>query len=136
MASVHPRASHHIRVRVGRLPAQAAAAAAQGLNPLLYDGVRHWADAIATYPDRALVFEGKFKLRADALGQIIVNGDLFGITPEFKEWWNKPLERWVIYAFGDPETEEALSRRGIMQARYCPEWAREARMTRALRGRI
>lgn len=126
LAYIHPSAQHKLRVRVGPLPPEAEGLTELGISPYLYTGVRHWADAIVIYPDRVILIEGKFKLRSDVLGQILINYELFQESPEYQDILGRPIELQVLYAIDDPETRKALERRGIKVTQYLPPWAEKA----------
>jgi len=133
VASVHRDARTDIRCWLGALPAEAANAEAQGINPRIYEVTGKWADAIILYPERAVIIEGKLKLNASGLGQLILYNDLFKVTEKFREYWDKPLELVYLYAFPDHQIIPLAEARGIQCIRYCPEWAREAYLTRMRR---
>ena len=135
-AKTHPTARVHMRVRVGELPPEAKTVEAMGISPYMYGVVRHWADAVVIYPDQVIVVEGKLKLSSMALGQIIVNTELFGKTPEFRDTWDTPREGLLLFAYGDVETEKAAVGMGYETERYCPEWAVKAYVERMKRGHV
>jgi len=135
-AKTHPEARVHFRVRVGELPEEAATLSAEGISPYMYGVVRHWADAVVIYPDRVLVVEGKLKLSSMALGQIIVNTELLGSTPEFRDRWDTPREGLLLFAYGDPETEKTAVAMGYKTERFCPAWAKKAYVERMRKGQV
>lgn len=135
-AEKHPTAQVHLRVRVGELPPEAATVEKMGISPYMYGVVRHWADAVVIYPDRVIVVEGKLKLSSMALGQIIVNTDLFGKTPEFEDAWGRTREGLILFAYGDVETEKAAEGLGYECEEYRPTWARKAYVNRMRRGHV
>lgn len=135
-AEKHPDARVHLRVRVGELPPEAKTVEKMGISPYMYGVVRHWADAVLIYDDRVIVVEGKIKLSSMALGQIIINTDLFAKTPEFRDTWDREREGLLLYAFGDVETEKAAVRMGFTTERYCPTWAKKAYVDRMRRGHV
>ncbi|MBA7571550.1 hypothetical protein ES708_13315 [subsurface metagenome] len=135
-AEVHQLARVHMRVRVGELPPEAEAVAKMGISPYMYGVVRHWADAVVIYPDRVIVVEGKIKLSSVALGQIIVNTDLYGSTPEFRDTWDTQREGLLLYAFGDEVTERIAKNMGYKTERFCPAWAKKAYVDRMRRGHV
>ena len=126
----------HLRVRVGELPPEASAVEELGISPYMYGVVRHWADAVVIYPEKVIVVEGKLKLSSMALGQIIVNTELFAKTPEFRDTWDTPREGLLLFAYGDPETEKAAVSMGFKVERYCPAWAKKAYVERMRRGHV
>lgn len=129
-AEKHPDAKTHLRVRVGPLPPEAATLEKEGISPYMYGVVRHWADAVVIYPDHVIVVEGKLKLSSMALGQIIVNTEAFGETPEYRDRWDTPREGMLLYAYGDPRTQKAAEALGYRSERYCPTWAKKAYVDR------
>jgi len=135
-AETHPLARVHFRVRVGELPPEAEAVANLGISPYMYGVVRHWADAVVIYDDLVVVVEGKLKLSSVALGQIIVNTNLYGETPEFRDTWDAPREGLLLYAFGDTVTEETAVSMGYRVERYCPAWAKKAYVDRMRKGHV
>jgi len=135
-AEKHPDARGHCRGRVGELPPEAAKGEKMGISPYMYGVVRHWADAVVIYDERVIVVEGKLKLSSMALGQIIVNTELFGKTPEFRDTWDTLREGILLYAYGDPETEETAIRMGFTCERYRPTWAKKAYVDRMRKGHV
>lgn len=135
-AREHPDARVQLRVRVGELPPEAATVERMGISPYMYGVVRHWADAVIIYPDRVIVVEGKIKLSSMALGQIIVNTELFGSTPEFRDTWDRPREGILLYAFGDTQTERLAVAHGFTCEEFRPAWAKEAYINRMRRGHV
>lgn len=134
--SIHPKARKHFRAWLGELPPEAYEAELEGVNPATYQILGKWADLILIYPAHVIIVEAKFKLRADALGQILLYNDLFPKTPHFKEHWHKPRELIVVYAIPDNQVYDALRARGIFCHRYTPEWAQAAYTKRMRRGQI
>jgi len=135
-AEKHPLARVHFRVRVGELPPEAEKVEALGISPYMYGVVRHWADAVVIYDEKVIVVEGKLKLSSMALGQIIVNTELFGKTPEFRDRWDTPREGLLLYAYGDVETETAALGLGYEVERYRPTWAKKAYVDRMRKGHV
>lgn len=135
-AKVHPDARVHFRVRVGELPPEAAAVEKMGISPYMYGVVRHWADAVVIYEEEVIVVEGKLKLSSMALGQIIINTELFGKTPEFRDTWDTPRIGLLLYAYGDHETEAIAVRMGYMIERFRPPWAKKAYVDRMRKGHV
>lgn len=135
-AEKHPDARTHFRVRVGELPPEAATVEKMGISPYMYGVVRHWADAVVIYPDRVIVVEGKLKLSSMALGQIIVNTELFGRTPEFAEAGHLSRTGLLLFAYGDDVTEDIASSMGYATEEYRPAWAKKAYVDRLRKGHV
>lgn len=133
VSSVHPNARAIFRAWIGPRVPESYQAEQEGFNPAIYDVLGKWIDCIVLYPDRALLIEGKFKLRPEALGQILIYNELFMKSPKYQEYWNKQKDLIVLYAYPDSHTIDALRARGIQTIRYCPQWAQEAYKTRLSR---
>jgi len=129
----HPKARHLARVRLGPLPRVSPEFEEMGIGPQVYTVTLHWADGLALYPDRTLLFECKVRLDSRALGQILTNRDLFLETEEFRHRWDLPLESWVIYGYPDAETIRQLDKYGIKHEEFRPSYIEEYYMAK-LRG--
>jgi hypothetical protein len=121
-----PAARVIFRARLGRLPEGAYTVEKMGISPMLYTVIRHWADALIFTEDRNIIVEGKLKLKPEAVGQILVNRDLFKETPDYADRWDLPTDCIIVYAIGDPDTEKIALGHGIKLERYTPKWAVEA----------
>ena len=133
MATHHRGAHHMIRVRLGALPPEQRALTEMGFPHAIYGVVRHWADALAIYETTVHLIEAKIKLRADALGQILLYDRLFEETPELSEHAGKARVLEVIYVQGDPDVERLLKDNQVHPIRFAPTWAVEAYLRRARR---
>jgi len=121
----HPKARHLTRVRLGPLPRVSPEFEAMGIGPQVYTVGLHWADGLALYPDKTLLFECKIKLQSTALGQILTNRRLFYKTDMFRDRWHLPLEPWVIYAYPDREVLEMLDINNIKHEQFRPSYIEE-----------
>lgn len=133
MVQHHAGARHMIRVRLGPLPPEAKEAITEGLPATMYGVTRHWADAVAIYPDRIVLIEAKIKLRADAVGQLLIYEQLLPNTPELMPYASRNHELEIIYVQGDPDVEAYCRQTHINCIRFAPEWAVQAYLARARR---
>ena len=118
----YPGFKHITRVRVGPLPGEAAEIIEEGISPRLYYPLLHWADAVVLAPDRTIIIECKIKLSSDALGQILINANLFERTEEYKDRWELPLIMEVVYAYGDKEVIRMLEQHGVRTRLFRPPY--------------
>ena len=136
-SNYYPTCKVIYRAWIGKTPPEAQQAEQDGFNPAMYQVTGKWIDAIVEGPDFVTLIEAKYKLRPEALGQMIIYKDMFMQTDQYSHLHNKKINLLVVYGIPDEETIKALQTHQIATIRYYPEWlqlAHRKRITQPYQG--
>jgi len=118
----HWRARCLTRVRLGKYPSELLKYVEAGEEMRMITVWRRWADAIAIYPDRAIIIECAIRPNPGKIAQLKLYGMLFHQTPEFESIKHLPVELELVYAIEDPATVELARSEGIRTVYFKPAW--------------
>ena len=108
----HKFAPQWRRVRLGVVPSKEMAKA--------YSVILRWADLIFMEDGYVNIVEAKLRPTAGAVGQLEHYKELFGRTPEFKDYWDWPIKMILLTSYLDLELVELCSRKDIKYEHYVP----------------
>lgn len=86
----------------------------------MYMVTLRWADAIVVKDGNVSIIEAKLTPRADAVGQLMLYEKLFRETPEFKVYWNNPIQKVFLCPKLDLALAELCSEKDIKYEVYNP----------------
>ena len=108
----HKTALQWRRVRLGIVPTKEMARE--------YMVVLRWADLIFIEGGAVNIVEAKLRPTAGAIGQLEHYKELFKRTPEFREYWEYPINLILLTPYMDLEIAEMCSRKGIIYEHWSP----------------
>ncbi len=86
---------------------------------------KRYADAIVLTPGKTIIVEAKIRLNPGVISYLDLYARLFKETLEFKERWNLPIEKMLVFAIEDPVTIELARQNGIRAVPFQPPWIRD-----------
>jgi len=133
IAETYPTAKWKMRVRLGPTEALPARYIPRSLVERILRPFAHWADAVILLPDKVIIVEAKIVLSPRAIGELELYEWLFKQTPEYRPYWDWPIEKVLLYALEDERVIEYAKERGIKCIKYCPPWAKRYLLSLATR---
>lgn len=83
---------------------------------------KRWCDALVFLPRKTILIEAAI-LPTPADISILENyGFLFKRTPEYEDYWKKPLELLLLYSISDPVVVKMARDRKIKVDQFFPDW--------------
>ena len=81
-----------------------------------------YADAVVVTDDAIWIIEAKIRNPRTAIGQLLDYRERLKVTPEFKQWLNRPIKLLLVIPIPAPEIESLAKNYGIEVDHYLPEW--------------
>lgn len=110
MAREHGTALQWRRVRLGIVQDKEQAR--------MFSVILRWADAIFVEDETVHIVEAKLRPSAEAFGQLELYRELFVKTPEFQQFWDRPIRLVFLTTMLDQELKEHADRKGIEYVIY------------------
>jgi len=121
----YPAGTWRTNVRLGRLADKLWKEATPEERRMLRGAFGAQADAIVLLEDRAIIVEVMVRHEPGVLEDLEKYELLFRETEEFREWWEKPIEKVLVTPLDLPFYERLAAEKGIKVVKYKPIWIRE-----------
>ena len=131
----YPPGTWRTNVRLGRPSAELRQLAK---TPEELRALRLWtfqADAVVLLPDRAIIIEALVRPEWWKIVQLEEYEKAFKVTEEFRDWWDKPVEKILLTTQLSPVHLAMAQEKGIRVVIYRPKWIEEYLQYYALRRR-
>jgi len=83
---------------------------------------RRWADAVIVQKDKVIILEAAIRPDPGDVSKLELYSRLLPVTPEYRQYKDRPIEMILLYAIEDPATILLARERGIRCIEYKPDW--------------
>ena len=83
--------------------------------------ITRWADAIVFEPNLITIIEFKLEPKGDAVGQLDLYEQMFGQTPAFQQYWDRPIHKLLVTTRVDDHVQELAESHDIEYKVFRPE---------------
>ena len=102
------------RVWLGPLP--------PGKEAREYMVVGRWADLVVFEPKQITIIEAKLEPKGDAIGQLQLYDQMFGQSPRFMQYWDRPRKLQLLTTRVDLHVKDLAKAQNIEYKVFRPDW--------------
>lgn len=88
----------------------------------MYQVLMRWADAILWTGEEIIIIEAKIRPNAGAIGQLEHYLELFGKTPEFRRYWDRPRRGVILVGLPDVDLAGHAASKGLEFVVFRKPW--------------